>query len=166
MLFLECPTFLVTITNFLKNGLLWGVRVAVPIILIVLGMLDFAKGVMAQKEDEIKKGQKMFVKRLIAAVIFFLISTIVSIFMDIMSSLETFEDNLWISCWKGNVSVSNPFTPTIEEQCLKQYGKKDSKYEACVEEKNKKLLECKSNCDARYPSGGQELSNCMIKCNK
>ena len=40
-------------------------------------MLDLAKAVMAQKEDEIKKGQQTLIKRLVAAAIVFFIFSIV-----------------------------------------------------------------------------------------
>ena len=50
------------------------IKIAVPILLIIFGMLDLGKAVVAAKEDEIKKGQQMFIKRLlIAALIFFVI---------------------------------------------------------------------------------------------
>ena len=49
------------------------IQIVVPILLIVFGMLDLAKAVIASKEDEIKKAQMTFVKRLIAAVIAFFI---------------------------------------------------------------------------------------------
>lgn len=50
------------------------IQVAVPVILIVFGMIDFLKAVMSQKEDEIKKAQGIFVKRLLAgALVFFVI---------------------------------------------------------------------------------------------
>ena len=55
------------------------IQVAVPIILVILGMMDLMKGVMAQKEDEIKKGQQMFVKRLIAAALVFFVVAIVKL---------------------------------------------------------------------------------------
>ena len=55
------------------------IQVGVPIILIVWGMLDLGKAVMAQKEEEIKKGQNTFIKRLIAAVIVFFVITIVKL---------------------------------------------------------------------------------------
>ena len=38
------------------------IQFGIPVILIVLGMMDLGKAVMAQKEDEIKKGQSTFVK--------------------------------------------------------------------------------------------------------
>ena len=50
------------------------IQIAVPILLIIFGMLDLGKAVIAAKEDEIKKGQQTFIKRLIAgAVVFFVI---------------------------------------------------------------------------------------------
>ncbi len=47
------------------------IQMVVPILLVIFGLLDLAKGVMAQKEDEIKKGQQTFIKRIVAAVIVF-----------------------------------------------------------------------------------------------
>lgn len=50
------------------------IQIAVPVILVVMGSIDLFKGISAQKDDEIKKGQQMFIKRLlIAALIFFVI---------------------------------------------------------------------------------------------
>lgn len=52
------------------------IKIAVPVILVVLGTIDLAKGIVADKEDEMKKGQKLFVKRLIAGVLVFFVFTI------------------------------------------------------------------------------------------
>lgn len=52
-------------------------KIAVPVLLIIMGMIDMAKGVIAQKDDEIKKGQQIFFKRLIAGALVFFIITIV-----------------------------------------------------------------------------------------
>jgi len=53
------------------------ILIVVPILLVIFGMLDLAKSVIAQKEDEIKKGQHTFVKRLIsAAIVFFVIAVV------------------------------------------------------------------------------------------
>ena len=54
-------------------------QIAVPVILVVTGSLDLFKGLSAQKEDEIKKGQQMFVKRLIAAALIFFVFVIVKV---------------------------------------------------------------------------------------
>ena len=55
------------------------IKIIVPILLVIFGLLDLAKAVMAQKEDEIKKGQQTLVKRFIAAVIVFFVIYLVQI---------------------------------------------------------------------------------------
>ena len=53
------------------------IQIVVPILLVIFGMLDFAKSIIAQKEDEIKKGQQIFIKRLLsAAIIFFVVAVV------------------------------------------------------------------------------------------
>jgi len=52
------------------------IKIVVPIALVVFGMIDFARGVMAGKEDEVKKGQNNFIKRLIAGAVVFLMITV------------------------------------------------------------------------------------------
>lgn len=56
--------------------------IAVPIVLIIMGSIDFMKAVMAGKEDDIKKNQSVFVKRIIAAVIVFFVPIITNILMN------------------------------------------------------------------------------------
>ena len=48
-------------------------------------MLDLGKAVMAQKEDEIKKGQQTFFKRLIAAAIVFFVFIIVKLLINLLA---------------------------------------------------------------------------------
>lgn len=62
------------------------IKIAVPIILIIFGMLDLAKAIMAQKEDEIKKGQQTFIKRCIAAVIVFFVVMVVQMVVSFVSN--------------------------------------------------------------------------------
>ena len=82
------------------------IQVFVPILLIVWGMLDLGKAVMAQKEDEIKKGQNIFIKRLIAAAIVFFVVAIVKFLVGLVadattgSNITTCIDAI-LSCTKG-----------------------------------------------------------------
>ncbi len=55
------------------------IQIVVPILLVLFGLLDLAKAVMAQKEDEIKKGQQTLLKRVIAAAIVFFVIVIVKL---------------------------------------------------------------------------------------
>ena len=52
-------------------------KIAVPIILIVLGMIDLAKAVMANEEKEMKEAQKKLVKRIVYAVLIFFVVALV-----------------------------------------------------------------------------------------
>lgn len=54
------------------------IRIAVPIILIVVGMLDFMKATSSGDDATLKKTLSQFVRRIIAAVLVFLIPTFVS----------------------------------------------------------------------------------------
>lgn len=62
------------------------IKVGVPIILIVLGMIDMGKAVASQKEEEIKKGQKILLSRCIAAAIVFFVVAIVQLLLSIIST--------------------------------------------------------------------------------
>ncbi len=64
------------------------IQIAVPVLLVIFGMLDLFKGITAQKEDEIKKGQQTFIKRLISAAIVFFIIAIVKLLISFASGDE------------------------------------------------------------------------------
>lgn len=88
------------------------IQVLVPLLLIVFGMIDLAKGVMAQKEDEIKKGQKTFFKRLISAAVVFLVFVIVKMVASFFSDNSSVVDCL--NCFIRGQCSTNP-TENAEE---------------------------------------------------
>jgi hypothetical protein len=55
------------------------IQVAVPVVLVIVGSLDLFRGISAPKEDDIKKGQQMFIKRLISAALVFFVFAIVKV---------------------------------------------------------------------------------------
>ena len=61
------------------------IQIVVPVVLVVFGMLDLIKAVIAGKEDEIKKNQMTFVKRLIAAAIVFFVFVIVKLLVSFVA---------------------------------------------------------------------------------
>ena len=53
------------------------IQIAVPVILVITGTMDLFKGITAQKEDEMEKGKRILIKRIItAAIIFFVIAIV------------------------------------------------------------------------------------------
>lgn len=68
---------------YLINSVLKYIRIIVPILIILLGSLDFAKAVTAGKEDEMKKAQSTFVKRIIAGILVFFVPVLVNLIMSL-----------------------------------------------------------------------------------
>jgi len=60
----------------ISNILTW-IRIAVPIIVILLGSVDFAKAVLSDDQQELKKSTGRFVKRCIIAVAIFFIPSLI-----------------------------------------------------------------------------------------
>jgi hypothetical protein len=92
-----------------------GIKIVVPILLVVFGLLDLAKAVMAQKEDEIKKGQQTLVKRFIAAIIVFFVVYLVQIVVKFASG----DDDSIVGC-------VNCFVNGTDEACNAAGGEDDS----------------------------------------
>ncbi len=65
------------------------IKIGVPIILVVLGMIDMGKAVASQKEDEIKKGQKILISRCIAAGIVFFVVAIVQLLVNVIAGADS-----------------------------------------------------------------------------
>lgn len=104
MLFLQssCEA-LMPLIRLIKNGIIPLIQLGIPIVLILLGMMDLGKAVMAAKEDEIKSAQKLLVKRVVYAVAIFFVVLIVQVVFGLLSStgdssIET-QGNLWVDCW-------------------------------------------------------------------
>lgn len=89
-----------TIQNIVSTIILI-IEIAVPILLIIFGMLDLGKAIVASKEDEIKKSQQTFVKRLISAALVFLVIFIVKLVINVVGSAsgdDKIADNSFWSC--------------------------------------------------------------------
>jgi len=74
--------------------IIFAIKVIVPLLLIVTGMLSFAQAVMKQKEDDIKKAQGVLIQKIIAAVLVYLIITITGVVV----GLVTPDDFKWKNC--------------------------------------------------------------------
>lgn len=53
------------------------IQIAVPIILIVMGTIDFVKALVAQKDDQMKKAQSTLIKRVIIGVVIFFVPMVI-----------------------------------------------------------------------------------------
>ena len=92
-----------------------GIQIVVPIILIIVGMLDFAKAVTEKNEDKIKEAQKKLIQKAIAAVAVFLVTVIVGVLMRLVGNTD------YQGCME---CITRPFQTKCKnmvEQSQKQY---------------------------------------------
>lgn len=103
MLFLDQCDNLLPLIRLIKKGIIPLIQIGIPIILILLGMLDLGKAVVASKEDEIKAAQKLLVKRAIYALAIFFVVLIVQLVFGLLSNtgdkdIES-QGASWSACW-------------------------------------------------------------------
>lgn len=78
------------------------IQIAVPIALILFGTIDMAKAVIAGDEKKMKEAQKPFIKRIISAVIVFLIPYIVQVVVGIVTNKTQYK-----GCWEEASNKQN-----------------------------------------------------------
>ena len=105
MNFLDMCTDIGPLIKFIKNGIIPLLQLGIPIVLIILGMIDLGKAVIASKEDDVKKAQGMLIKRIIYAVAVFFVVTIVTLVFGLFISSGADSENGvsgtqdWRACW-------------------------------------------------------------------
>lgn len=65
--------------------IIWAIKIVVPLLLIISGMITMAQAIMKKDEKDIKAAQNFLVKKLIAAVIVYLIITAVGMVVGLVS---------------------------------------------------------------------------------
>lgn len=88
----SCDELIGSSAKELINNIMKWIRIAVPLLLIVLGIFDFAKATFSSKEEDIKKNREIFIKRIVAAVLVFLAPILVNLILDLANSVWS-----WIS---------------------------------------------------------------------
>lgn len=71
---------------------IFAAKIAVPIIIIVLGSIDFGKAVIANKDDEIKKSAKSLIIRVIAGFVIFLLPTILNFAIKFIGGEKVYDE--------------------------------------------------------------------------
>ncbi len=97
------------LVRILKNGVLKYVCIIIPIALMFFGILDLGKAVIASDEKEVKGAQGRLIKRVIYAIVIFLVPSIVTLVMNLVAigadPSET-DTTSWASCW-NSVYIAN-----------------------------------------------------------
>ncbi len=81
-----------------QNGVLWTfkivgyalfiIKIVIPIIIVIMGMLDFSKAVIASDDNQIKKSSISLIKRAIAGLVIFLIPTIINFAFSLVEAVR------------------------------------------------------------------------------
>ena len=89
------------IVQFIKNGVFPVIQIGIPILLILMGTIDLGKAVMSSDDKEIKGATGKLIKRAIAAVAVFFVTTIVSLLMGLFTKSNTNIEGTttWQDCW-------------------------------------------------------------------
>ena len=82
------------------------IQIGIPIVLIIMGTIDLGKAVLSSDEKEIKGATGKLIKRCIAAVAVFFVSTIVYLVMNLVADANAKDSNGtgWGNCWKGTAN--------------------------------------------------------------
>lgn len=88
---LDCGSDEVTSIMTLVGWVIWIIKIVVPVVLIVVGMIDMTKAVTEKSEDKIKDAEKKLITKGIAAVIVFLVPTLVGLLLGVLGTKGTYD---------------------------------------------------------------------------
>ena len=83
------------------------IKIAIPLILIIFGSIDFGKAIIASKDDEVKKAGKSLVMRVIAGVIIFFIPTIVNFVITLIGGEDIYNGSDFGACTECMLNPSS-----------------------------------------------------------
>lgn len=91
MLIMAAPKICSGLTEVwsIVGWVLWVFKIVIPIIIIIFGMIDLGKAVVASKDDEIKKSIKSLAMRAVAGIVIFFVPSLVSAIFGLVDSFQT-----------------------------------------------------------------------------
>ena len=93
ILFLDECSDILPILRLVRKGVIPLIQIGIIAALVVLLIIDFGKAVMAGKEDEIKSAQKLAIKRVVYALVVFLVPFIVNTALGLLVHANDAEGN-------------------------------------------------------------------------
>ena len=92
------------------------IQFGIPVVLIILGMIDLGKAVMSNDEKEMKGAQGKLIKRVVYAVVIFLIIAIVKIVFGILASSGAGNKDSFTKCIDCFTNYSKTTCGTITKE--------------------------------------------------
>ena len=128
-------------------------QVAATVILVILGTVDLFKGITSSKEEEMKKGQQTFVKRLITAALVFFVVLIVKLLVGAISN-STGNIITCVDCFVNNDCKTTEESEITRRARMIDTAKRDAKLSVACSKKGWKINENYTKC---ITSSGKEV---------
>lgn len=77
----------------LVGQILYIFKIVIPILVVIFGMIDLGKAVVASKDDEIKKAAKQLGMRILAGIVIFFIPTIIGFAFTLADGFSNVEND-------------------------------------------------------------------------
>lgn len=110
------------IWQFVGYGL-FALKILIPLIIIIFGIIDFAKAMTSRDDDGIKKSSLAVARRLIAGVIIFFLPTVINVIFDIISNVANLEG---IDACR--VCLLTPFNQTCDDYVQTAAAEREEQY--------------------------------------
>lgn len=88
------------------------IKIAIPLLIIILGIIDFGKAVVAAKDDKMKDSAKSLGRRLIAGVVIFFIPAIVMWLFESLTEYKNDNNTDFDNC---RTCILNPFECQVKD---------------------------------------------------
>ena len=89
------------------------IKIITPIILVIMGMIQFFQAVLSSDDDRISKATKKFIKKAVAALLIFFVISLTQILIGIID--KEISNDKCLSCFIKDESSCTKYTETIEE---------------------------------------------------
>jgi len=129
------------------------IKLLVPVIIIIMGMIDLFKAVVASDEKKMSEAMPKLVRKLISGIMIFIILSIVQfVFKNVLNNNGLFTDSM-MDCVNYFIAEEPDAIACPERgDNVTQYVKK-AKILKCI---NKSESECKGECSWDYHNGAQD----------
>jgi len=102
-------------------------KIVIPLLLLILGMFDLGKAVVASDDKAINKATTALVKRAVAAIIIFFIPTLIGFVFSIVAGFSDEIENNYTACKTCAVSPTGKVC-----KCMAEDENNTKTYDECV----------------------------------
>lgn len=150
----ESASFLATVL-FIKK-LVKVLSYIVPAILILLVSIDFAKAVIASNDDDIKRAQKLAIKRIIAGLIVFFIPLLVEASFNMLGN----NGKTWLACYNNSTdAVVNALVKAENAKLIKNEKDRQEMIKAAKKSKEAERKKIDELREKARQNGGNSAAN-------